>query len=87
MFEHSYTIPNCGFTVSSAPFFEGPRFLRDWEDFGPKNLPEYFNKGYGIFQQRLEQIKLLERALTAEEGQELTFMLEALIHAKNARYE
>ena len=75
IFERKYIIPS------------GIMFFRDGEDFGPKNLPEYFNKGYQIFSRRLEEFKNLERPLEAEEERELTFMLEALIQAKNANYE
>jgi hypothetical protein len=87
IFEKSYTIPNRAFVVSSSLFRDGSRVFKDWEDFGPQNLPEYFNKGYRIFLQKLEEFKNLERPLKTEEEQELNFMLEALIHAKNARYE
>jgi hypothetical protein len=75
IFERTYTM------------LSGVLLFRDWEDFGPKNLPEYFDKGYNIFCRKLEQFKILERPLTAEEEQELTFMMASLIHAKNARYE
>ncbi len=76
MFKHSYIIPR-----------DGSRLLMDWEDFGPKNLPGYFNKGYKVFQKKLAEFKLLSRPLTKQEEQELSFMLESLIHAKNSTYE
>lgn len=75
IFERKYTIPN------SVLYF------RDWEDFGPKNLPEYFDKGYQIFCKRLQEFSKLERTLEAQEERELTFMLDSLIHAKNAAFE
>ncbi len=46
IFKHSYIIPN-----------DGSRLLRDWEDFGPKNLPEYFDNGYKIFQKKFICLK------------------------------
>ncbi len=85
--EKMYHIPSGAFIVSGAPLLDRSKIFKDWEDFGSEKLPEYFDNGYKKFQERLESFKVLTRPLSAEEEQELGFMLEALIHAKNAQFE
>ncbi len=85
--DNKYTIPNANYLVSDFLEFESSRIFKDWEDFSTEKLPEYFEKGYSLFLSKLQNFKTLNRALTKEEEQELSFMLEALVHAKNARYE
>lgn len=58
--------------------------LRDWEDFGDKDLPVYFEKAHAIFLRRLEHMRDLDRSLTEREEKELRFMLDAVIAGKQA---
>ena len=58
--------------------------LRDWEDFGEKDLPVYFEKAYSIFLRRMEVMRRLDRPLNKQEEKELRFMLDALVEAKHA---
>ena len=87
IFENFYRLPPQNFKVRLNPLLDGSGIFMDWEDFNPKNLVEYFDKGYEVLRQRLEEFKTLQRPLTEMEDQELKFMLEALIHAKNSLYE
>jgi len=87
IFENSYRLPHDHFKISSGLLADPSKIFEDWEDFNPKNLVEYFDKGYEILRGRLEEFKALKRPLTETEDQELKFMLDALIHAKNSLYE
>jgi hypothetical protein len=73
--------------ISSAYFIKQTPWgiLHDspWEEFNEKNLPEYIQDGYQIFEHRLQNFKKLNRKLTPLEEHELEFMLSSLIHAKN----
>lgn len=62
-----------------------PLLLHDkWEDFNEERLQEYFQKSYEIFLNRLKEFQNLKRPLSTREEKELTFMLEALMNAKNS---
>jgi hypothetical protein len=67
-----------------------PEFLKMFRDspaeFKPDQLVGYFDRGYKIFQKRLEAFSGLERELTPEEERELKFMMDSLIDAKNTIY-
>ena len=58
-----------------------------WEDFKPEDIPTYFAKNHKIFLSKIKKLKNINRPLTEKEAQELSFMLESLIHAHNATHE
>lgn len=71
------------FSDGLMPNFVG--LIRDyWEDFNETSLERHFEQSYKIFIQELKNLKDLHRPLTTAEEKKLTFMMEALIQAKNA---
>ena len=85
-----YLLPRADFAIGSDDrMFSRPQIFKEagWEKFSPTQLPVYFEDGFGIFENRLQKFRKLERVMTYEEERELQFMLESLIHAKNALYE
>lgn len=64
------------------------RMIREgWEDFSEYHIQQYFDKNYEMFLGVLQSFSRMDRGLTTGEQKELTFMLEALIDAKNILYE
>jgi hypothetical protein len=61
------------------------RLLRDcWEDFDQTAMQEYFDRGYDLLFRRLNQLKNRPQTVSPEEENDLYFMVESLVYAKNA---
>ncbi|MBA3788809.1 hypothetical protein H0X32_00220 [Patescibacteria group bacterium] len=55
---------------------------RLWEEFGPHSLPSYFGAGIYKFQEELKNFGNVQKRYTLDDEQQLTFMLESLIHSR-----
>ena len=73
-----------GFIAGAGKMQVGGPLARDWEEFGEKDLPVYFEKAYSIFLRRLECLRYSEKPLSDKEERELRFMLDALIEGHHA---
>jgi hypothetical protein len=53
-----------------------------WETFGTPNLHNYFASGIEKFRASFDDFADVSKPITAKDEAELSFMLEALIHAR-----
>lgn len=83
----TYSIPPQTFLILDGLSKDGSRVFKDWESFDADKISGYFEAGYAVFTKRLQIFKSLKRPLTEAEANELIFMLESLVHAKNIQFE
>lgn len=55
-----------------------------WETFSPDDLSTYLSEGVAKLHQHLNLIANVQTPYTAEDEQQLFFMVESLVHARHA---